>query len=698
MKFAPEKLTVDFVAFRRATFFGAILGSTILGTWLLWRTFRPDGISVLEGVQLVLFVLLFQQIATGFWLASFGFITKLVGGDRAQITRSIDDEPTLDDKHPPTAIILPIYNEDVQRVFRGVESMWRGLHSAGSSEGFDFFILSDSNKPESWVQEELAWLDLCKRLDGFGRIFYRKRRAPRNGKSGNVADFCRRWGARYRYMIVLDADSVMTGGILRRLVAMMERNPRVGLIQTAPQLSMGRTLFRRMQQFASKVYAPLFAAGSNYWHLFGANYWGHNAIIRVRPFIEHCDLPDLPEKEIQRRHILSHDTVEAALMRRAGYDVWFAYSEEGSYEEGPPNLSDSLARDRRWCQGNLQHFWFLFAPKIDFANRFHIWMGVMAYLSSILWFIFLVLGAVDLAIKYRSSMLSALPGAATALSGGAVTILLTATLALLFVPKLLSLAFLIGRAKSYGGALRMIASTLIETLIWTLLAPVMMLYYSRFVIMNLLGLQVKWAAQNRSEDDGLSFGQSLRVFWFPPLLGIAATAAFLNYAPHEILLLSPILLGWLLAPVLAWFTSSPILGDKTRAWNLFKIPEEDATSRPEELRFVEEGTEQPSEEWKIPHAALAQTVVDPYTHAVHLTLLRQRKTAEDVESYRKELRERLLEHGPEQLKPHERWALLWDADSLRWLHHEFWRRPAANLHPWWRERLGEAIRRVGLPS
>ena len=177
-----------------------------------------------------------------------------------------------------------------------------------------------------------------------------------------------------------------------------------------------------------------------------------------------------------------------------------------------------------------------------------------------------------------------------------------------------------------------------------------------------------------------------------------ATAAFLSYAPHEILLLSPILLGWLLAPVLAWFTSSPILGDKTRAWNLFKIPEEDAASRPEELRFVEEGTEQIAEEWKIPHAALAQTVVDPYTHAVHLTLLRQRRSTEDVESYRRELRERLLEHGPEQLKPHERWALLWDADSLRWLHHEFWSRPAANLHPWWRERLGEAIRRVGLPS
>ncbi|HEY5792104.1 MAG TPA: glucans biosynthesis glucosyltransferase MdoH, partial [Chthoniobacterales bacterium] len=350
----PQKLTADFVAFRRASFFGAILATTAIGTWLMGRIFLPEGISVLEWIQLGLFALLFQQIATGFWLAFFGFAVTLLGGDRVRITRiQTTDKPPS--PSAPTAIVLPIYNEEVERVFRGVESMWRGLQAAGGTDGFDFFILSDSNRPESWLREEEAWVNLCKRLHAFGRIFYRKRRAPRNGKSGNVADFCRRWGARYRYMIVLDADSVMTGRLLHHLVAMMEQNPRTGLIQTSPQLAMGRTPFRRMQQFAARVYAPLFAAGSNYWHLFGANYWGHNAIIRTQPFIEHCDLPELPEKETKHRHILSHDTVEAALMRKAGYDVWFAYDEEGSYEEGPPNLSDSLARDRRWCQGNLQH-------------------------------------------------------------------------------------------------------------------------------------------------------------------------------------------------------------------------------------------------------------------------------------------------------------------------------------------------------
>jgi membrane glycosyltransferase len=172
----PDKLTADFVAFRRATFFGAILATTGVGTWLLWRTFSPEGVSALEWIQLVLFLLLFQQIATGFWLVIFGFLTALLGGDRAQIARCLDDEADLEGPFAPTAIVLPIFNEVVDRVFRGIEAMWTGLKEASGSEAFDFFVLSDSNRPESWLSEEMAWVDLCKRLNAFGRIFYRKRR------------------------------------------------------------------------------------------------------------------------------------------------------------------------------------------------------------------------------------------------------------------------------------------------------------------------------------------------------------------------------------------------------------------------------------------------------------------------------------------------------------------------------------------
>jgi membrane glycosyltransferase len=477
---------------------------------------------------------------------------------------------------------------------------------------------------------------------------------------------------------------------------MMERNPRVGLIQTSPQLALGRTFFRRIQQFAARVYAPLFAAGSNYWHLFASNYWGRNAIIRLRPFIQYCDLPDLPDPDTVRRHILSHDTVEAALMRKAGFDVWFAYPEEGSYEEGPPNLSDSLARDRRWCLGNLQHFWFLFAPGIDFANRFHIWMGLMAYLRSPIWLLFLIAGAVDLAFKYRFSLLSALPGVDISYSGGAVHLLLVATIALLFLPKILAMFLAIPKAARFGGVMPLVTSTLVETVIWTLLSPAIMLYYTHFVIMNLAGLQIPWTAQNRS-DRGLGFFESLRIFWLPPVLGSIASAFLAVWAPEELWLLSPILIGWLLAPVLAWLTSQPRLGDWARRHRLFLVPEEKPELCPAELRFVEEGAGRSGISWSFPHGGLARAVIDPFTHSVHVALLRQRTAARgEAEGYLEGLRQKLIEEGPAALEPSQHFALLWDADSLRWLHREFWSRPAKRLHPWWKQRLDEVTGRIGL--
>ncbi len=691
--FEPAKLTRDFVAFRRASFFGAIVGTTALGAWTLWKIFEPDGISKLEWIQLVLFVLLFQQIATGFWLALFGFFTVLAGGDHAQISHSIGEGDSDEVTSAATAIVIPIYNEDAARVFGGIEAMWRGLTEGGKGTGIDLFILSDSNRPETWLREETEWFNLCKKLDAFGRIHYRKRRVPRNGKSGNVADFCRRWGAKYQYMIVLDADSVVTGRLLRRLVAMMEKNPRVGLIQTAPQLALGRTPFRRMQQFAARLYAPLFAAGANYWHLFGANYWGHNAIIRLKPFIENCDLPDLPDPDSRRKHIFSHDTVEAALMRKAGYDVWFAYAEDGSYEEGPPNLSNSLARDRRWCMGNLQHFWFLFAPRIDFANRLHIWMGVMGYFSSLLWLLFLIAGAVDLAVKRQISVYSASTGEIITQSGEGVQILLIATFALLFVPKILSMLVALPRARKFGGAMGLISSTVVETAVWTLLAPAVMIYYTQFVILTLSGITVKWESQNRSDDVGIGFLESFRIFYLPPLLGVIAVAALWRYGREELWLMSPIILGWLLVPVIAWATSQPKLGDWARRRRLFVTPEELPKDCPQELEDVSQIRDGGEREWSGLHTGLSKAVIDPMTNAMHVALLRRQKNSGvfRTREYLNEQRSRLLKEGPQALNVRQQFALLWDADSLLWLHREFWSSPAEALHPWWRMRLEETV-------
>jgi membrane glycosyltransferase len=345
--------------------------------------------------------------------------------------------------------------------------------------------------------------------------------------------------------------------------------------------------------------------------------------------------------------------------------------------------------------GNLQHFWFLFAPGIDFANRFHIWTGIMAYISSPLWLLFLITGAADLAIKHRFSLLSSLPNTDLAFSVGAVHLLLLATLGLLFIPKILAVIMTLPRAKKYGGAFKLSLSAFLETILWTLLAPALMLYYTQFVVMNLLGLQVQWSGQNRSDDKGLSLIESFRIFWLPPVVGLFALAALLTWTPTEMLLISPILAGWFLAPVLACMTSKRSLGERAREKNLFIIPEEIPSLCPQELKDVENIPDATPLFSAISFGGLARAVVDPLTHSLHVALLRDRRRGSALtDDHLSRLRIRLLEEGPSALQPSQQYALMWHAESLRWLHHEFWSRPASRLHPWWNERFAEITRKT----
>src|SRR5439155_734649 len=285
--------------------------------------------------------------------------------------------------------------EPVERVFAGLQAIHRSLARAGALDRFHFFVLSDSANPSAAVREEEAWFDWCRAVGGFGRIFYRRRKVRLERKSGNVADFCRRWGRRYRYMVMLDADSLMTGETVVRLVELMERHPGVGMIQTAPAAVNRSSLFARVQQFASRVYGPMFAAGLHYWQLGDGQYWGHNTIVRVEPFMDHCALPRLPGREPLGGEILSHDFVEAALMGRAGWSLWLAYDLGGSYEETPSTLLEEMKRDRRWCQGNLQHLRLLFTEGLFGAHRALFLNGALSYMSALLWFVFLTLSTVE---------------------------------------------------------------------------------------------------------------------------------------------------------------------------------------------------------------------------------------------------------------------------------------------------------------
>ena len=694
--FSTDRLHPPRIARRRMVFFSSIFVLTSFATWfmadLLWR----GGLDGIEIALLVLFVVLFAHIATGFCTALIGFFVINRGGDFCRITSTADWTAGRDQPLAGTAVVLPVYNEDVSRVFEGLRVIYRSVQEARQLEHFDFFILSDSDQPTQWIQEEVAWVELCKQVGGLGRIFYRKRRQAINRKSGNVADFLRRWGRNYRYMVVLDADSLMTGQTLVRLVGLMEKNPAVGIIQTAPRIVNGGTLYARMQQFANRLYSPLFLAGLNYWQQHGANYWGHNAIIRVQPFMEHCCLPELPGREPFGGRILSHDFVEAALMSKAGWQVWIAPELEGSYEEGPPALIDSAKRDRRWCQGNMQHGWLLFARGFRPVNRLHLFLGIMGYVASPLWLLFLLLSSINVFGVVASGGFAALPEAYTSVFGYQVEVpealtLFAFTMLLLFLPKALSVIVTLRNREltaAFGGSPRVVLSALFESAASTLLAPINMLFNSKFVIFTLLGQGVSWVTQRRRlDEDDTDWRAAILTHAGHTVIGLIWGLSAFILVPQFFWWLSPVLAGLAFSIPLSIFLSKTSFGQAARRLGIFLTPEE---TRPcYELKRLRQNLNEcykhlrPIEPLRDDYGLL-QAVLDPYVNAVHVSLLRQRRPSEESREYFLLLRQRLLREGPTRLTAKEKMALLLDADSLIWLHRELWRLPAGALAGWWR--------------
>jgi membrane glycosyltransferase len=693
--FSVEQVDRSRVGRRRITFFTLVFLLTSLATWfmadLLWR----DGMTGVEWVVLLLFVILFAHIAVGFSTALLGLYVLNRNGDPYRITRSIEGESLSTLPLASTAIVMPIFNEDPSRVFEGLRVIYRSLEASGRLENFDFFILSDSNNPNNWIQEEVAWVELCKQLNGFGRIFYRKRRISINKKSGNVADFLRRWGRKYRYMAVLDADSIMTGESLVKLVAMMERNPKVGILQTAPRVVNGVTLYSRLQQFSNRLYSPLFLAGLNYWHQGESNFWGHNAVIRVAPFIDYCCLPELPGREPFGGRILSHDFVEAALMRRAGWGVWLAYDLDGSYEEGPPTLIDSAKRDRRWCQGNMQHSWLLFAHGFHPANRFHLLQGIMGYVASPLWLLFLLISSIHTFREVLAGSFSHFHAETiTYVFGYRVEVpeafaLFLFTLLLLFLPKVVSVLMALRdrRAVAYGGPVRLVVSAVLEVAVSTLLAPINMMFNSKFVLYILLGQGVGWVTQNREASEDTDWREAIITHSGQMFIGLVWGVSAFILVPSFFWWLSPVIAGMVFAAPLSIILGKAGFGRRARELGLFLTPDE--TEPPSELPRLARNLEecyrhmQPIRQLRADYGLL-QAVLDPYVNAVHVSLLRQRSGSHAVRSYFITLRKKLLAEGPANLTHREKMALLLDAESMIWLHETLWKQPAGQLSEWWR--------------
>ena len=665
---------------------------------LLWRT----GWSASRTVLLVLFIILFLLTAIGCMHGVYGFFIRIFGTNRRLTALKPFKDQNIDGVS--TAIIFPIYNEDSVRVLEGLRATYESLKRTGQLDRFDFFILSDSTNPDRWVEEEARWSELVRDLDALGKIYYRRRLFNEARKIGNVRDFLNTWGKRYRYFICCDADSVMCGETLVDLVKLMEVHPTVGLIQTVPALVNAESLFGRIQQFANRLYAPVFIAGLNYWALDFGNYWGHNAIIRTEPFMQFCDLPQLPGRKPFGGQILSHDFVEAALMLRENWQVWLAFDLEGSYEEAPQALIENAQRERRWCQGNLQHGLVLFAKGLRGVSRMHLILGIFGYVASPLWLAFLITfewiycvqkftGLSDITVESFNPYLKDWSGTAHAF------LIFVICMVVIMLPKFLSLIDLANdwpRRKQFGGLLNATGGVIGETVFSTLHAPLLMLWHTRFVLTNLAGISVGWATQNRSAD-GTDWLYAARRHWGHTLIGVLWGWFTWKLGPGLFWWFTPVLAGMVFSVPLSVLTSRRSLGARAKSVGLFLTPEE--TRPPMELvslrsrMKIHELTEDETPPGRV-HAGLAAAVLDPYVNAIHVTLLREKQLNPVYAEHftrigagtdaARELGEKLLAGGPEKLKTSERITVMADQRVMVWLHQQAWVRPEEKLAPWWR--------------
>ena len=552
---------------RRALVIGTAILITLYATQQMYLVLNGNGPSTLGLFILALFVTLFAWIALAFTSATAGLYATLT-------TQPKPNPTTLTTR---TALLMPTYNEDPTRVMAGIEAMLAALAATGQAKYFDCFILSDTTNPDIWITEEAAYLALRTRTEI--SLYYRRRPRNTGRKAGNVAEWVTRFGAAYPHMITLDADSLMAPETIIEIAAMMEANPATGLIQTLPVIVNGTSLFARLQQFAGRVYGPLIAQGITWWHGPHGNYWGHNAIIRTAAFAGAAGLPTLSGGPPFGGPVLSHDFVEAALMRRAGWAIQMVPNLPGSYEESPPSLTDIAIRDRRWAQGNLQHLRIIRTAGLHWVSRLHLAMGIGSYLTSPLWLLFILAGIL-IALQTRFVRPEYFGAGRTLFPNWPLVdpvlarAVFGATMAILLAPKLMAYALLLRDRtlrQGCGGAVRAFLSILLETLIGGLIAPIAMLIQSTAVTGILMGRDSGWNAQTR-DGTRVRLITVAKAYWRYTAFGAVLAAAAYAVSPALAAWMSPVLLGLLLAiPLVAWTAGTHPLW---RRMGLLQIPEE----------------------------------------------------------------------------------------------------------------------------
>lgn len=558
------------VGLRRLTLLAATVTLATLAGWAPFAIYARKGFTGAEIAALALFTILIASIACWFSSAFIGFCLRLTRGDRDALNfPAVAPKPTT-----RTALLMPIYNEDPTGVFERLTRIEADLTANDADRAFDIFVLSDTTKEAVALEEWNAFLHF--RARSICRAYYRRRAENHERKAGNIAEWVQRFGGAYESMIIFDADSIMSAGTLLRLVGAMERNPQAGLIQTTPAIIEGDSLFARASQFGVRLYGRVAATGLAWWSGSEASYWGHNAILRVRAFAECAGLPVLKGPRPFGGNIMSHDVIEASLIRRGGWGIHVTAALGGSFEQTPPSLAEFMARDRRWCQGNLQHIPLIFAPGLHPVSRLQLIFGVLAYLASPLWFASLVIGmALQLHGLLGAHDLPTWKSMHAHHPLTAMAFINLVALVLLMGPKLLGAGLVLADPAEralFGGGKAILKGALLEIVLSATIAPIMMVAHTRIIYEALSGRDSGWSTNARDSHD-ITWSEAARAHRWELIAGVAFSAC-LCLRPDLIAWFIPIVLPLLLSTPISVFVSRSAPGIRARAAGYMLTPEE----------------------------------------------------------------------------------------------------------------------------
>ena len=569
----PASLTV-----RRLLFFLAVVLTMAGLIWLAVIALSPSGFGAVDLVLVLLFAVTLPWYVIGFWNATIGLLIMRFARDPvAAVTPAVGrirgDEPIT----TSTAIVMCIRNELPDRVLRHLTPLMQGIAARGAGDRFHVYVLSDTDDPAIAAAEDTCFAALADEWQDKLAVTYRRRDKNTGFKAGNVRDFCERWGHDHDFALMLDADSVMTADAALRLVRVMQVDPQIGILQSLVIGMPSASAFARIFQFGMRLGMRSYTIGSAWWQGDCGPYWGHNALVRIAPFVEHCHLPMLAEGALVGGHVLSHDQIEAVLMRRAGYEVRVVAYEGDSFEQNPPTLVEYIRRDLRWCQGNMQYWHFLRLPGLRPMSRYQLIFAILMFVGAPAWIGMLLIGSVAVALA---------PAPADFMRADAGLLLLLLVLSMWFAPNIATAIDVMTRPdlrRTFGGGVRFMLSVLITIVFVILLSSAQWASHTVFLARLLTGGSIGWGGQAR-DDHSLSWADAARYFWPQTLIGAAPVLLLAATAPSAIPYALFIAGGPLLSIPFAVLTSHPAAGRALIAIGLDRLPEE--TAPPPELRAL----------------------------------------------------------------------------------------------------------------